>query len=158
MWNGSRVVSKSNNRDQIKSSEIEPQSPLKDSEKAMTINIIEIAQAHTTMDFPSTTKNAVTPLSLHTDEKSPSCGCFAHQHDSAYSCLSPPPPPQGRRFDDTERKVSSMNNRFATDLPKFPSLSAFNVQVGHTSSGRIPKFKLQPKRGDLPCLHDECFK
>jgi hypothetical protein len=143
--------------EQIKISKINTTSNIKKvSEKAMILNIKGSREVNTTMDFSTANKHPVTPL--HKEEKTLSCGSVGRQHDLAHSCLSPPPPPLGRRSDDAERTVSSMNISSSNDLLVFPSLTPFNLQAGKTSSGHIPTFKLQPKRGGLSPLHEEYFK
>jgi hypothetical protein len=101
-------------------------------------------------------KNPVTPLPIDVDEKS-SPGSAVHHDLPHLTCLSPPPPPQ-RRYDDPERNAvySGSNN----DLLVLPSLSGCNLKRGGAafSSSHVPTFKLQPKRGGLPSLHEGYFK
>jgi hypothetical protein len=130
----------------------------------MTIIQATDGEGNTTMmmsDFTTTSsKNPVTPHPMDIDEKSHNMGSnneYNH-HESSYSCLSPPPPPQGRRYEDAERTVTS-KNAFSNDLLVFPSLSTSNLKMRNSQShSRTPTFKLQPKRGGLPCLNEEYFK
>ncbi|KAG7353862.1 hypothetical protein IV203_003217 [Nitzschia inconspicua] len=101
-------------------------------------------------------KNPVTPLPMDMDEKFLNSNGGYHDESFYLTNLSPPPPPQGRRNDDTERTITANSNPFSNQLLVFPSLSESNLKVA--DGGHLfrtpPSFKLQPRRGGLPPLHE----